>query len=190
MLIDHINLYIFDREYYTLTLIGRLAFPLFIYLAVKSYIFYTKNKINYLENILVFAIITFVAVDYFDISILPVNILFTIFFGLIFIFIYEHKKFEFLVFPLVASLYVEYSIFSILAFFGMYLYIKQRDIKSFIILIGSLFILNAPLDNLYLFIFLPLIYIDLNFKIDYKTSLNKYFFYVFYPLHLFILRAL
>lgn len=191
MLLDHINLYIFNREYEILTFIGRFAFPLFIYLSVKAYMYYTKNKIQYIERIIFFAFVTLFTFQLFiNSNLLPFNILFTIVFGLTTLWFIENKKYEFLPICFVPSLYVEYSFFGVLAFVGMYNFLLKRDITNFLLLVVSLFLLNQPSDNLYLPFFLLLIYLDFYFKIDYKTSLNKYFFYLFYPVHLIILGVL
>ena len=77
MLIDHIGIYLYrnneiflqtlctlgSREitpYFLMRAFGRLAFPIFAFLAVEGFI-YTRNRFNYGRNLLLFAFISFSA---------------------------------------------------------------------------------------------------------------------------------
>jgi len=191
MFLDHINKILFDEHYLILTLIGRLAYPLFIYLAVKSYIYYTHDKLNYIIRIMFFALISTPFVMYgFNQPVIPLNILFSILFGLLTIYLYEEKQYIWIGFPVLFSLYSEYSYPTILAFLSMYLFLKQRNIYTFIIVFASFFLLNAYFENYYLVPFFLLVFFDLYFKFDFRSTLNKYFFYLFYPLHIALLGVL
>jgi len=72
----------------------------------------------------------------------------------------------------------------------MYFFLKERNIYTFLPLFASLFFLNSYFENYYLIFFFALIYFDLYFKFDFRSTLNKYFFYLFYPLHIAILGVL
>lgn len=190
MLLDHINAILFDRQYEILTLIGRLTFPLFIYLAVKSYMYYTKDKIKYMARLYLFAMISIPFYIYaFNVE-LPLNIFFTLFLGLWTLYLFEKKLYHFIFILFALSLYVDYSFFAVVSFVAMYNFLLIRDKYSLILLIMSLFLLNPYYQNYYLIVFIPLILFDLKFKFDFKASLNKWFFYGFYPIHIFLLGLL
>ncbi|WP_458701395.1 TraX family protein [Sulfurospirillum sp. 1307] len=189
MLIDHINLYVFDRQYEILTLIGRIAFPLFIYLSVKSYMFYTRSKENYIFRVLFFACLTFCLYPFYK-DFLPLNILFSIFLGLVTIYILENEKYFYITIPFIFSLYCEYSFFGVLSFVAMYYFLLEKNLKTFIFLFLAFFLLNSPSESIMLLFSLSFILFDLYLKIDFKTNLNKYFFYWFYPFHLVFLGLL
>ena len=190
MLIDHINHILYNSQYELLSQIGRLAFPCFIYLAVKSYMYYTKDKINYMARLYVFAMITIPFYIYAFDKELPLNIFFSLFLGLLTLYFIEKKYYYFVWVPIVLSLYTEYSFFAVVAFIAMYNFLLTRNILNLLFLIISLFLLNPYYQEYYLLVFVPLILVDLNYKIDFKSSLNKYFFYAFYPAHIFILGLL
>lgn len=190
MLLDHINHIVYNSQYDILTLIGRLAFPLFIYLSVKSYMYHTKDKLNYIVRIYIFALISIPFYIYAFETDLPFNIFFSIFLGLTAIYLIEKEYFYGIIIVFILSLYVEYSFYSVLSFIAMYYFLSTRDRYSFIILLSSLFLLNPYYQNFYLLAFFILVFIDLYFRFDFKSSLNKYFFYFFYPAHIFILGLL
>lgn len=190
MLLDHINKILFNNEYYILTLIGRLAYPLFIYLSVYAYIFYTSSKFLYIDRILNFALISqpFYMYAFNTWDVIPLNILFSICFGLTVIFCYEHKRYFYMIVPIFFSLFSDYSVLSIMLFLATYFFIKNRSnnlaICAYIV---SLMALNL-FEYMY-FIPLFLLLLVLSEKLSFKTSMNKYFFYLFYPLHFLILGA-
>ena len=191
MFLDHLNKIVFDEHYVILTIIGRLAYPLFIYLAVKSYIYYTHNKLNYIIRIMFFALISTPFIMFgFNQGIIPLNILFSILFGLLTIYLYEEKQYIWIGFPIFFSLYSEYSYPTILSFLSMYLFLKQRNIFTFFIAFTSFFLLNPYFYNYYLPIFFVLVFVDLYYKFDFRSKLNKYVFYAFYPLHIALLGFL
>lgn len=184
MLLDHINKILFNNEYLILTIIGRLAFPLFIYLAVSSYMFYTSSKENYILRILFFALLTtpFYTLGFGEL--LPLNIFYTISLGLVLIYMIEQKYYLFSFVPYALSLYTDYSFYGVLCFLAFYYYLLKRDTPGLIFLGIALFLLNPYYLNSYLFLFVPLIYMDMNYKVNFKSFLNKYVFYAFYPLHI------
>ena len=55
MLIDHVGK-LFFPEVLFLQILGRLAFPIFAFFIAEGF-YYTKNKVQYLFTILVFAVI-------------------------------------------------------------------------------------------------------------------------------------
>ena len=77
-------------------LIGRMGFPLFVFLLVEGS-HYTQNKLRYLRNMVIFALISEVPFDlalvsgsFWDFS--HQNVFFTLLFGLCFIFLADYVK--------------------------------------------------------------------------------------------------
>jgi hypothetical protein len=191
MLLDHINKILFDNQYFILEFVGRLAFPLFIYLSVSSYMYYTKSKENYIFRILIFSLITTPFHMYgFGLEFFPLNIFFSIALGLIAIYMIEKKYYLFVWVPYAMALYVDYSFYGVLCFVAFYYFLKERNITSFIMLSIALFLLNPYYLNGYLLILSVLIFLDMNYKLNFKSFLNKYVFYAFYPLHIAFLGLL
>jgi len=190
MLLDHINDIVYDHKYFILTFIGRLAFPLFAYLLVKNYLFYTHNKLNYLFRILVFAFISIPFYYYGFGVIIPLNILFTIFFCMFFIYLYEQEKYYYLFFVFMMLFYCDYSVYSLLMFVSFYLFLTQRTFQNIIFLFISIILIN-PIYFFYTpVLVLMLVMFDYYYKFDFKSVFNKYTFYLFYPLHIFLLGLL
>jgi len=190
MLLDHINTILFDSKYIVLTIVGRLAFPLFMYMSVTSYMFYTSSKEKYIFRILSFAFIT---IPFYYVgfeTVISLNIFFTIFLGLVTLYMIEQKFYLFIWLPFALSLYVDYSFFGVVCFIAFYNYLKEKNNLSLLLLAMSLFILNPYYLNIYLFTFFAFIYLDLNYKINFKSFLNKYVFYIFYPFHIALLGLL
>ena len=99
MFIDHIGLGILERWYLQITdydmamrvyhissalrAVGRIAFPIFCYQLVRGF-FYTKNRLRYIRNLLVFAIISEVPFDLLEegrINAESQNVIFTLLIG-------------------------------------------------------------------------------------------------------------
>ena len=191
MLLDHINNILFDSQYFILEFIGRLAFPLFIYLSVTSYMYHTHSKEKYIMRVFIFACISVPFCYYgFDFSLLPLNIFFSIFLGLIVIYMIENRYYLFIWLPFVLALYVDYSFYSVLCFIAFYNFFNQKNIVNFLMLFVALFLLNPYYLNGYLPLFFLLIYLDTKYKLNFKSFLNKYVFYTFYPLHIAFLGLL
>ena len=194
MTLDHYNDILLDHKYFLLTFIGRFAFPIFIYISLNSYLFYTRSKENYIKRILFYAFLT---VPFYYIGfhkVYPFNILFTIAFNLMFIYFTERKKYYFL--PLIFLLiYIsDYSFFSLAVYLSMYLVICYKKIEDLFLytflMLFSLIFLNA-------FYFFPaallifgIIYSDIFLDFDIKIKINKYFFYIYYPLHIALLGVI
>lgn len=85
MVIDHIGLFFFPHIF-LLRVIGRLAFPLFAWLIANG-AHYSKNMTRYLNRLFMFAMISqipyYLAFHIVDHNFWSLNILFTLFFGLL-----------------------------------------------------------------------------------------------------------
>lgn len=189
MVLDHTNKILFQNEYYILTLIGRLAYPIFAYLAVYAYMYHTSNKLNYILRLFAFAIIAHPFHMYaLDLGIYPLNILFSLSFGLLALYFYENKSLL-LPIPLIAIFWCDYSYMTLLLFFGTYYFIKENSNIFFVLTyIFALMALNF-FEYMY---FIPFFFLLLAYFHDKQLSfkVNKYAFYIFYPFHFFLLGVL
>ena len=191
MSLDHYNDILLNHKYFILTFIGRFAFPIFIYLSVKSYLFYTHSKEEYIKRILFFA---FLSVPFYWIGFhkfYPFNILFTIAFNLMFIYFTERKKYYYL--PLIFLLICvsDYSYVSLAVYLSIYLILVSKNKEDVILYSCLLFLSLLFLNPLYCagaaIIIFGIICLDMCFKNDIRVKINKYFFYFYYPLHIALL---
>lgn len=203
MLSDHIGDAIYGKFSF-LNLIGRISFPIFAFQSVQGYI-YTKNFKKHMIKLFIFACVSQVPFMLFlstfsDSFVL--NIFFTFFLGLLSLFIYDKCKnkllgFLFVIFSSIIGelIHVDYGAFGILIIFTFYFF-KDKKIPMAISTIILCFAKYIPsiiqYPRLYLhylccglFTSLSLVFILLYNKKEGPKA--KYFFYIFYPLHLLIL---
>lgn len=95
MLIDHIG-YLFFPSQITWRIVGRLAFPIFAFLIPRGYRF-TSSKPKYAGRLFAFGLISQIPYYFFVPG--KLNIMFTLFIGLVIIEIYE-SKYQLACFPL------------------------------------------------------------------------------------------
>jgi hypothetical protein len=197
MTIDHIG-FIFYPDMILFRIIGRLAFPFFAYLIALG-LESTKKPIKYILTLLTFGFISQIPyILAFNIQPFErLNIFFSLFFGAITI--YYFKKRSIIAFiPIILSLVfnTEGTFYVVLSVLFMNLLLNDKKIG-----ILALFALNLP----FLFEFdiqilallaLPIILLHLTERLKIEIiisdnslfyTLRKYFFYVYYPLHLALL---
>lgn len=87
MLIDHIG-YLFFPTQMIWRIIGRLSFPIFAFLIARGYR-YTSSKVNYAGRLFIFGLISQIPYIYFVPG--KLNIMFTLFIGLVIIEIFESR---------------------------------------------------------------------------------------------------
>jgi hypothetical protein len=199
MTIDHVGVVLYP-ENIGLRYIGRLSFPLIAYLLMLG-LESTRNAKNYLTRLLLFALISQVPF-YLARGVLPweyLNIFFTLSLGVLFIYFFERNNYIFLI-PLVASavLPLDFDGYGIATIGCFYALRKNKRIGIVLFILLNLFIFfDLPYQSLAL-LALPLILLHndgrfpLN-KISVKTDYppwRKYFFYIYYPLHLLVLYFL
>jgi hypothetical protein len=191
---DHVGRILYP-EFTVLHFIGRLSFPLFAYLLILG-METTRNIRNYFIRLFVFAFISqvpfFLAIGYgpFD----SLNIFFILSSGLLFIYFFK-KGSMLVVVPMLASLVLpfDYGIYGI-AVIGC-MYILKKNIKfgvASLVLLNALFL--VPWNSQFLSIAaIPLILLHKNGSLTTTKETDeeytipawrKYFFYVYYPLHL------
>lgn len=206
MLSDHIGDAIYGKFSF-FNLIGRISFPIFAFQAVQGYI-HTKDFKKYIIKLFIFACISQIPFMLFlstFTSPFSLNIFFTFFLGLLTLFVYDKCTnkilgFLFVIFAsiIVEFIHVDYGAFGILLIFVFYFF-KDKKLQmaiSTIILCFAKYIPNIiEMPTLYLhylscglFTSLSLIFILLYNKKEGPKA--KYFFYIFYPLHLIILYTI
>ncbi|NLZ83422.1 MAG: hypothetical protein GX915_07145 [Clostridiales bacterium] len=202
MLIDHIGAVFIPSnttEYLIFRSIGRLAFPIFVFLLVEGF-YHTRDSKKYLIRLGIFALISEIPFDlafYGDFYMGHQNIFFTLFLGLLLIIlmrdvevrfpknvlaIYIIKAILVIVFCIISIyLQTDYSFLGILLITAFYLF---RGNKILLVL-SMLIIFGTPIGGINVLATLSMIFIALyNGK---KGKSMKYFFYIFYPAHLTIL---
>lgn len=200
MLVDHIAVVLLTGRsepgvvqlYTVMRAIGRIAFPLFVFLLVEGF-YHTRSVPRYLLRLCVFAFLSEIPFDlansgrsfYWGYQ----NVFFTLFFGLAAVWCYDmqmRKKGEFsgwgfltvVVFAAAAQLlHADYGALGILIIFGFYLY---RGIGFWNELVLAFLLL---LDDFYA---LPAIF-GIHFYNGKRGSAIKWAFYAFYPVHFIIL---
>lgn len=216
MLIDHVGA-VFFSDVIILRLIGRLAFPIFAFLIVQGFL-HTKNIKKYIIRLGLFAIISEIPFDLafndelFELT--SQNVFFTLLIGLIAIVIFDELKEKnkimagaSILILSVFALYLrtDYDLFGVLMIFVFYLFKDDFSQAIFyIIYINALLVLGSwSADNFrsnpWNFIqgAAPLSLILIKHYNGKKGGeriknqvIHKYFFYIFYPLHLLILALI
>ncbi|MBP3284972.1 MAG: hypothetical protein J6M02_05690 [Clostridia bacterium] len=186
MFIDHVGI-LTNNSFFRI--IGRLSFPIYAFLLVNGF-FYTRNIRKYSMKMLLFAIVSEVPFDLFmfgKLDFVKQNIFFTLFLGLIAVqFMNKSKRnISAVIFlMLMAEAFnVDYGMKGILVILTFY-YFRNKTLKITLVLLVLLFF---SMNGLGSFGVLSLFFINLyapNKKIKWKFS---NFFYIFYPVHLFVL---
>ena len=197
MTVDHVGVILYP-EFTVLRFIGRFSFPLFAYLLILG-MENTRNIRYYFTRLFIFALISqvpfFLALDYgpFD----SLNIFFTLSSGLLFVYFFK-KSSVFVLVPVFASLVLpfDYGIYGIVVIGCIYILKENTKFGVFsLVLLNTLFLVPWSIQFLSISA-IPLILLHKNgsLKITRETTekvtiplWRKYFFYVYYPLHLTLL---
>lgn len=198
MLIDHIGFCLYPNLI-ILRMLGRIAFPIFAFQVSIGYQ-HTKNKINYISRMLIFAIISQVPSLFFEklagISEFGTNIGFTFFISLLCLYVidlFKEKKYFsilLLLIPLIISsvlLKTDYSFYGVLTVILFYLINHKKYITLFISF-SYLTLIYTLINSYPLYQMLAVLSLAFIFLFNGKKGKNaKYLFYIFYPLHMIIL---
>ncbi|MCD8365228.1 MAG: conjugal transfer protein TraX [Clostridiales bacterium] len=209
MLIDHIGAVLFPYQM-VFRYIGRIAFPIFVFLIVEGF-FHTRDIHKYELRLLLFAAVSEIPFDLaFNDSILEFssqNVFFTLFLGLLMLDLMKragNKIFReiliLLVFVLAANLLLtDYSGGGVLLIWWFY-YFRNRPLIKFIGLGAISWIFFGLIECWSLLAVVPLLFYngERGFHREnglYSGGANgagavllKYLFYIFYPVHLLILH--
>ena len=214
MLIDHVGAVIvagyfsyvedvtnLSRIYDTFRIVGRIAFPLFCFFVAEGFL-HTKDRLKYIIRVLIFAFISEPAFDLafsgkvFDVS--HQNVMLTIALALIGLYFYDiiEKKLQGSIYklvsvvPIIASAFLahilrtDYSHAGVVAIAVMYLFINNK-ILGFFAGTAILAFAFGGIEVFSVFALIPVLFYNG------KRGLNiKYFFYLFYPLHLIAIRII
>ncbi len=220
MLIDHIAIGFIDNEstlFIIMDLIGRMTGPIMLFAAVEGY-HHTSNLKKYLKRLFIFALVSYLPFIYaFSIYFNPLdlNVIFTIFLGIVAIHLRRTCKNEVLkifslLFIIIISTFADYGYIGILMMLVMDYYYGnlKNQLFGYLILvlteIGVLHLITRPIIG-----FMNSGIFDLtDFRVDFsdfgylipfallllyngkpgkKTTASKWAFYIFYPAHLAII---
>jgi len=197
MTVDHVGVILYP-EFTVLRFIGRFSFPLFAYLLILG-IENTRNIRYYFTRLFIFALISqvpfFLALNHgpFD----SLNIFFILSSGLLFVYFFK-KSSVFVLVPVFASLVLpfDYGIYGIAVIGCSFILKENTKFGVFsLVLLNTLFLVPWSIQFLSISA-IPLILLHKNgsLKITRETTekvtiplWRKYFFYVYYPLHLTLL---
>lgn len=200
MLIDHsaavfgneITAYFYSQiPYICLRGIGRLAFPIFCFLLVEGYV-HTSNRMKYGVRLFIFAIISEIPFDLaFNgrLNWTYQNVFFTLTLGLIAISVLEYFQSNPWIGRVLACgvvlaaelLNTDYSGAGVVLIAGFYIF-RNKELYKILCAFLLLVVLGNALEIAALLAFLPI-----HFYNGERGWQIKYFFYIFYPLHLILL---
>ena len=198
MLIDHTGAVVFP-DVIGFRIIGRLAFPLFAFLITEGY-HHTSNLKMYALRLSLFSIISqypFWLAFGFDAGL---NIFFTLTLGLLVIYLHDEYKNYPLIFLLAVFadlIGADYGMFGVLIIFLMHIF--RDDFKKMLTFVSGLYLLVFPISGLLaaedaVFYFIQMFALVSFVFIKYYDGRQgiklKYFFYLFYPVHLLLLGLL
>ena len=205
MLIDHIG-YIFFPNVVIFRIIGRLAFPIFAYMIAEG-CRYTKNKLRYFLTIFILALVCQCAYFYSGGDMyLNVLVTFSLSIGLIFSLQQSLKSIrqglyiKAMLFPLsvmliyIFTLYfeIDYGFWGImLPLFASVIVPKDEHSRTLNVALFTvgLFILSVSLGGIQYYSLYASVLLLLYSGARGKYKM-KYFFYIFYPLHLIVLEVI
>ena len=204
MFIDHIGAAIIEKNGITLMYpdmvkvdwilrgIGRISFPVFCFLLVEG-VMHTRNKWKYLINLTIFALISEYPFDLAfrgGITFAYQNVFWTLFFGLLAMIIcqmIEKKQWEL---KIPAMLLVgagcavlaelcntDYGAMGVALIFVLYITRQDRKLQCICGAICFMWEITSVISFVFIYFYNGVR----------KKGMNKYFFYLFYPLHLLLL---
>ena len=190
MLIDHIG-YVLFPGVTILRVIGRIAFPIFIYVLAEGFV-YTRDVKKYLMRLGLFALLSEVPYDLATrgtiLEFSHQNVFFTLFLAVLVLHLMSQAQNIIIKYGVVVAglllcrlLHTDYSSIGILLVVVFWLF-RERKVEKLLI-IGLIFIGLTGGLQLYALLALPLI----AFHNGEQGPKMKTFFYLFYPAHLLIL---
>ena len=209
MLIDHVALLFIPSSSCVYTIcrfIGKLTAPIMCYFLAEGYS-YTTSKFKYGVRLFAFSIISqfaFSLAFYNTLFTFKLNMIFTLFLCFLVLLSYEkirnkEIKFVAILCLIVLSDFCDWGIFAPLWVLYFYIFkgkilaqvVSYYSITVLVIEIKYIIIKNYGWSNILilmgLFLFIPVLYLY-NGKKGNSNKFNKWFFYIFYPLHLIILH--
>ncbi len=196
MFSDHYHYIVGGSE--ILNVIGRIAFPIFAFTLNEGYV-HTRSLKKYLLRLFIFAVSIQMPSILFGYD-YPMNIFFTLFLGLLSICIFNLKKMNVILKIILIGFILffsqkfklDYGIYGILVIinFNIFRNNKFKILMNFLVLniYNVIFPKVFDLPDTQLFSLISLVFIFMyNGE---KGRSMKYFFYLFYPIHFFILEVI
>ena len=196
MFLDHYHYVIGGSE--ILNVVGRIAFPIFAFTLSEGYV-HTRSLKKYLLRLFIFAVSIQMPSILFGYD-YPMNIFFTLFLGLLSICIFNLKKMNVILKIILIGFILffsqkfklDYGIYGILVIinFNIFRNNKFKILMNFLVLniYNVIFPKVFDLPDTQLFSLISLVFIFMyNGE---KGRSMKYFFYLFYPIHFFILEVI
>lgn len=207
MFIDHLAAVFYPELltnkslYLLMRIIGRIAFPLFAFVLVEGFS-HTRNRKRYIQRMFIFALLT---EPIFDLAFTgqlvswqQQNVMFTFTIGLFVLNLFERYKlrneaasFFVLILGIIVAdlLRVDYRGFGIVMIMMMYFLRNNRSLVLLSIVILNLLITGFQFKTLEtsLQAFGGLSILFIHFYNEKRGAPLKYFFYLFYPVHLLLL---
>lgn len=196
MFLDHYHYIVGGSE--ILNVIGRIAFPIFAFTLNEGYV-HTRSLKKYLLRLFIFAVSIQMPSILFGYD-YPMNIFFTLFLGLLSIYIFNLKKMNVILKIILIGFILffsqkfklDYGIYGILVIinFNIFRNNKFKILMNFLVLniYNVIFPKVFDLPDTQLFSLISLVFIFMyNGE---KGRSMKYFFYLFYPIHFFILEVI
>lgn len=190
MIIDHIGLFFFP-EHILFRIIGRLSFPIFAFLIVEGF-YHTRDIRKYMIRLAGLGVISEIPFDllttgkFFDLR--HQNVFFTLLIGLILLYGYEKQystfskvSFAFLILIAGDLFRVDYGAWGVLMIFCFFLFRERMWAK-----IVSVAVINVVVFG-YIQAFAVLALLPICLYNGEKGRGYKYFFYLVYPVHLWII---
>lgn len=206
MTLDHYVM-IFHGANHWIHYLSRFVYPIFAYLVVYNYLYRTSNKEKYLGRLLLWGVISQPIYSWaFDLSFYKLNILFTLFLGLAFLYSHDYLKAKYhshlalvlsgyfimgLLF-LGLGIFVSYYWFGLALLASFYYYFQNPSTFNLVYVAMNVTMLNVLSGNLILALCaLSFFLIVIAFtKVATELSISRlpgWIFYLYYPTHLVIL---
>lgn len=193
MLIDHMGAVLFP-QYLILRMVGRLAFPIYCFLLVEG-VMHTRDIRKYELRLLGFALISEIPFDLAfrgGVNWEHQNVFFTLFLGVVAIDLAERYKnkiilvFSFASMILLAEfMNTDYGGKGIVFILCYYLLYERKAAKQLLFLLENFLLYGRGVQMYASLAVVPMLLYN-----GRKGPSIKYFFYVFYPLHLVILHLI
>lgn len=201
MVVDHLYKFIPATQLQFIYPIGRLAMPLFAFTFGYSLTFFkfenTQSVYNLLFRLLIAAIISsipyiYLQKEFIAFGIWPLNIVFMFLLAVVILYINTRKtKYSSFIASslfIFGGMFVEYFWAGLLLVIFSYYFVKRPIWQNFLLILLSFILLVDLNNNLYAFLFLPIVYFAKS--VDFKFKRRKHVFYVLYPLHLFCISGI
>ena len=215
MLLDHLAAFLLSPEkypaliglYIIMRIIGRIAAPVMFYFLAEGFT-HTSSKRNYCLRLLSFAILSqipYSLLRYGNVASGDLNVVFTLLFSFLMLMVVEKTSNQ-IIKGMAVFLFMFSSVFSDWGLIGPLMtwlfyvnrFDRKKQVRDYMLIVGIqllstvLFIIcNTPswyegICQLGTFLVIPLL-LAYNGESGKKTFINKWLFYVFYPLHLILI---